>query len=78
MLRHVSIMGNGAHLRGTVVTSTGGQLNFVGFNLVGTALGDFLLDDANTNTKIMMLGKLKENEYNGRVSAQFFLEDIAV
>lgn len=78
VLRHVSIMGNGAHLRGTVATSTGGQLNFVGFNLVGTALGDFLLDDANTNTKIMMLGKLKENEYNGRVSAQFFLEDIAV
>lgn len=76
-LHHAMVMGNGAHLRGTVTTSAGNQLSFVGFNLVGTPVGDFLLDDANTNTKIMMLGKLKENEYNGRISAQFVLEDIA-
>ena len=78
VLRGATIMGNGAHLRGAVMTSTGNQLPFVGFNLVGTAVGNFLLDDENTNTKIMMLGHLKENEYNGRVNAQFFLEDIAV
>ena len=41
-------------------------------------MGDFLLDDGNINAKIILLGKLKENEYNGRVSAQFVLEDIAV
>ena len=78
VLKFATTMGNGAHLRGAVRTSNGGQLNFVGFNLVGTPVGDFLLDDANTNTKIMMLGKLKENEYNGRVTAQFTLEDIAL
>ena len=78
VLRHAVVMGNGAHLRGTVMTSSGTQLAFVGFNLVGTPVGDFLLDDANTNTKMMMLGKLKENEYNGRVSVQFVLEDIAI
>ena len=78
VLRHAVVMGNGAHLRGTVMTSSGTQLAFVGFNLVGTTVGDFLLDDANTNTKIMMLGKLKENEYNGRISIQFVLEDIAI
>lgn len=78
VLKFAATMGNGSHLRGAIVTSNGGQLNFVGFNLVGTPVGDFLLDDANTNTKIMMLGKLKENEYNGRVSAQFTLEDIAL
>ena len=77
MLRFATTMGGGAHLRGSVATS-GGQLAFVGFNLVGTPVGDFLLDDANTNTTITMLGKLKENEYNGRKSAQFFVEDIAV
>lgn len=77
-LRYATTMWHGAHLRGTVTTSSGSQLAFVGFNLVGTPVGDFLLDDANTNTKIMLLGKLKENEYNGHVSAQFFLEDIAV
>lgn len=77
-IRYVSIMGNGSHLRGMVDTSNGTQLAFVGFNLVGTPVGDFLLDAANVNTKIMMLGKLKENEYKGRVSAQFVLEDIAV
>ena len=78
VLRGAVTMGNGAHLRGTVLTSRGTQLAFVGFNLVGTPVGDFLLDDANTNTKITMLGKLKQNDYNGRVSAQFFLEDIAI
>jgi single-stranded-DNA-specific exonuclease len=78
VLRFASTMGNGSHLRGTVATSRGTQLAFVGFNLCGTPIGDFLLDDANTNTKITMLGKLKENEYNGRVSAQFVLEDIAI
>lgn len=77
-LRHACVMGGGAHLRGVVSTSAGTQLAFVGFNLVGTPVGDFLLDDANTDTKITMLGRLKENEYNGRVSAQFFLEDMAV
>ena len=78
ILRFATIMGHGAHLRGTVVTSNGTQLAFVGFNLVGTPVGDFLLDDMNTNTKIKMLGKLKENDYNGRRSAQFVVEDIAI
>ena len=78
VLKFATIMGNGAHLRGMIRTSNGGQLSFVGFNLVGTRVGDFLLDDANINTKIMMLGKLKENEYNGRVSVQFTVEDIAL
>ncbi|MDE6482100.1 MAG: single-stranded-DNA-specific exonuclease RecJ [Alphaproteobacteria bacterium] len=77
-LKSAVVMGGGAHLRGTLATSAGTTLAFVGFNLVGTPVGDFLLDDANTNTTITVLGRLKENEYNGRVSAQFFLEDIAV
>ena len=77
-LRHASVMGSGAHLRGEVMTSRGERLQFVGFNLVGTPVGNFLLDDANTNTTIRLLGKLKEHEYKGRVSAQFFLEDAAV
>lgn len=78
MLRNATTMGNGSHLRGTIATSAGTNVSFVGFNLVGTPVGDFLLDDGNINAKIKMLGKLKENEYNGRVSAQFVLEDIAV
>ena len=78
VLKFATVMGNGSHLRGMVRTSNGTQLSFVGFNLVGTPVGDFLLDDSNINTKIMMLGKLKENEYNGRVNVQFTLEDMAV
>ena len=78
VLKYATVMGSGAHLRGSVRTSKGNMLSFVGFNLVGTPVGDFLLDDANTNTKIIMLGKLKENDYNGRVSAQFTLEDMAL
>ena len=78
ILKFASQIGKSVHLRGAVRTSNGSQLAFVGFNLVGTPLGDFLLDESNINTKIMMLGKLKENDYNGRVSAQFTLEDIAI
>ena len=78
MLRFATPMGSGSHIRGAIATSRGSQLPFVAFNLVGTPVGDFLLDDANTNTKITVLGKLKKNEYNGRVTAQFFLEDIAL
>ena len=77
-LHFATPMGNGSHLRGAISTSRGNQLQFVGFNLVGTPVGDFLLDDANTNTKITVLGKLKKNEYNGRVSPQFFLEDLVI
>jgi len=79
VLNFATVMGRGAtHLRGAFRTSTGGRLDFVGFNLVGTPVGDFLLDDANINTKIMVLGRLCENSYNGRVNAQFVLEDIAI
>lgn len=79
VLNFATVMGHGAtHLRGAFRTSTGGRLDFVGFNLVGTPVGDFLLDDANINTKIMVLGRLCENSYNGRVNAQFVLEDIAL
>ncbi len=76
-LSWVGTMGTGNHLRGVVNTNTG-QLNFVGFNMVGTKIGDFLLDDANINTKIKLLGKLKENEFKGRISAQFILDDLAI
>ena len=79
VLNHTMIMGHGGlHLRGDFRTSTGTRLDFVGFNLVGTPVGNFLLDDANINTKIMVLGRLKENSYNGRTSVQFILEDVAI
>lgn len=77
-LRYASTMGSGVHLRGSVGTSRGTQLAFVGFNLSNTPIGNFLLDDSHTNTKITILGKLKENEYNGRISAQFILEDLII
>ncbi|MCL1891759.1 MAG: single-stranded-DNA-specific exonuclease RecJ [Alphaproteobacteria bacterium] len=72
------VMGNGSHLRGNIRTSAGNLLPFAGFNLTATPIGEFLLDEANINRKMKLLGRLKENEYNGRISAQFILEDIAV
>ncbi len=78
VLSWAGVMGDGNHLRGVINTSCGTQLNFVGFNMIGTPIGDFLLDDANMNTTIKVLGKLKENEYRGKISAQFILEDIAL
>lgn len=79
VLVYASVMGHGGnHLRGQVRTSAGTRLDFVGFNLVGTSVGDFLLDAANINTKIMLLGRLVQNDYNGRINVQLVLEDIAI
>lgn len=79
VLNHAMLMGRGGtHLRGDIRTSTGARLEFVGFNLVGTPVGNFLLDDANINTKMMVIGRLKENSYNGHTSVQFILEDVAI
>jgi len=77
-LKFVKYKGSGNTLSGRVRTSNGTELSFVGFNMVGNAIGDFLLDDANTNTTITMLGKLKENDYNGGSQVQFVLEDMAL
>ena len=79
VLNFATVMGRGGgHVRGVFRTSAGTKLDFVGFNLVGTPVGDFLLDGVNINTKIMVLGRLCENSYNGRQSVQFILEDIAL
>ncbi len=78
-LGHATVMGKDSiHLRGTINAGNGTRLAFVGFNLTGTPIGNFLLDDANANTRITVLGKLKENEYQGRVSVQFILEDLYI
>ena len=66
------------HLRGTLRTSAGNNLEFLGFNLADTAIGMFFMDEANFGRKIALCGKLKENEWNGRVNAQFVLEDAAI
>ena len=75
-LKYAKQMGKD-HIRGTVMTSSG-SLDFVGFYLMGTPIGDFLLDDTHINTTIKMLGKLKENEYNNCKEPQLVLEDIAI
>ena len=41
VLKFATVMGNGSHLRGMVRTSNGTQLSFVGFNLVGTPVGEY-------------------------------------
>ena len=79
VIQNASLMGRDRlHLHGRFRTSAGTNLDFVGFNLVGTPVGNFLLDDVNINTKIMVLGRLKENSFNGRTNAQVIVEDIAL
>ena len=77
-LAYVTTMGAGAHLRGALRTSNGTNLNFVGFNLTRGPIGEFLLDESNIGRKITICGRLTGNEYNGRTSAQFVIEDIAL
>ncbi len=76
-LAWASVMGNN-HIRGNLHTSNGSNLAFVGFNIADTAIGNFMLDDANFGRKITLCGKLKENEWQDRVSPQFIVEDMVV
>jgi len=77
-LVYATTMGGGQHLRGSIRTSAGTMLNFVGFNLTATKVGEFLLDETNIARKIQLCGQLQANEYNGRVTAQFVIEDAAI
>jgi len=77
-LAYATTMGGGDHLRGNLRTSAGTNLSFVGFNMARSPVGQFLLDDANNGRKIKVCGRLQGNEYQGRVSAQFVIEDIAI
>ena len=77
-LAYATTMGGGEHLRGALRTGAGTNLSFVGFNLTGTPVGRFLLDEANVGRRIKFCGRLQANEYQGRVSAQFVIEDAAL
>ncbi|MDR0803475.1 MAG: single-stranded-DNA-specific exonuclease RecJ [Rickettsiales bacterium] len=66
------------HVSGVFRNSVGGNLSFIGFNLADSPIGRFLLDDSNTGRRVILCGKLKENDYNGRKDIQFVLEDMAV
>ena len=76
-LAYATTMGNGSHLRGALRTSAGTNLNFVGFNITRTTVGEFLLDETNIGRKIRLCGRLTGNEFNGRTTAQFVIEDVA-
>jgi single-stranded-DNA-specific exonuclease len=69
-------MGSGAHLSGTLKTGAG-VLPVVGFNMSDSAVGRFLLDEANFGSIIRVVGKLKKNDYRGR-GVQLFLEDVSL
>jgi single-stranded-DNA-specific exonuclease len=77
-LAYATTMGGGGHIRGSLRTSAGVSLSFVGFNLACGPIGQFLLDESNIGRKIMLCGRLNGNEYNGRTTAQFVIEDVAI
>ncbi|MES2984597.1 MAG: single-stranded-DNA-specific exonuclease RecJ [Pseudomonadota bacterium] len=62
------------HLRVTLGDASGsGRLNAVAFNAVGTPLGTALMQEKTLH----LLGELKRNEWQGRETAQFMIDDVA-
>ena len=62
------------HVRVTIGDDAGnGRLNAVSFNTVGTTLGQWLLSER----VLHLAGELKCNEWQGRQSPQFLIEDAA-
>ncbi|MDX2112458.1 MAG: single-stranded-DNA-specific exonuclease RecJ [Alphaproteobacteria bacterium] len=52
------------------------RLNAIAFRAVGTKLGDSLL--SSRGKEISLVGHLKENHYNGNITAQLMIEDVAL
>jgi single-stranded-DNA-specific exonuclease len=68
------IVGNG-HVRLIARGGDGGNLKAVGFRLAGTPLGQTLL--AAGNRPLWLAGRVRRDEWNGRVGAELHLEDAA-
>ena len=69
-----SMGGDGAHRSMRILDQTG-SLKGVAFRVAGTPLAE-TLDLVADGRPFDMLGKISRNEYQGRVSVQFILEDI--
>ncbi|MDR0449318.1 MAG: single-stranded-DNA-specific exonuclease RecJ [Rickettsiales bacterium] len=69
-------VGNG-HVRAAFGTGMG-KLSAIGFGLLRTPVGEFLVNETNRGRQVKLFGKLKENVYNGSSSVQLVLEDIYV
>ena len=69
-----SMGGDGAH-RSMRISDQTGSLKGVAFRVAGTPLAE-ALDLVSDGRPLDMLGKISRNEYQGRVSVQFILEDI--
>ena len=69
-----SMGGDGAHRSMRILDQTG-SLKGVAFRVAGTPLAEALVLVAD-GRPLDMLGKISRNEYQGRVSVQFILEDI--
>ncbi len=52
------------------------RLNAIAFRAVGTKLGDSLL--SSRGKEISLIGHLKENHYNGNITAQLMIEDVSL
>ncbi|MDR0319476.1 MAG: single-stranded-DNA-specific exonuclease RecJ [Rickettsiales bacterium] len=69
-------VGNG-HIRAAFGTGFG-KLSAIGFGLLRTSVGEFMMNETNRGRPVKLFGKLKENIYNGNSSVQLVLEDIHV
>jgi single-stranded-DNA-specific exonuclease len=69
------VVGNG-HLRLVVAGDDGRRIKAIAFRMAGSALGEALLA-APPHRKVWLAGRLKRDEWDGRVSAELHLEDAA-
>ncbi|MCE2927344.1 MAG: single-stranded-DNA-specific exonuclease RecJ [Rickettsiales bacterium] len=66
-----------AHVRTLLIDRlSNARLNAIAFRAVGTKLGDSLL--SSRGKEIRLIGHLKENHWNGSVTAQLMIEDVAL
>jgi single-stranded-DNA-specific exonuclease len=69
------VVGNG-HLRLVVAGDDGRRIKAIAFRMAETPLGEALLA-APPHRKVWLAGRLKRDEWDGRVAAELHLEDAA-
>ncbi|HYD44413.1 MAG TPA: single-stranded-DNA-specific exonuclease RecJ, partial [Phenylobacterium sp.] len=64
----------GGHVRGTLTDASGGRLKAIAWRAQETVMGERLLASGGA---LHVAGRLKFDDWNGRESVQFEIEDVA-
>lgn len=67
---------DGSHVSFTLKGVTGKTLKGIAFNAMESPIGSVLLHSAKDKSRVTLCGQLRKNEWQGRVTPQFIVQDV--